>query len=473
MKRTGAAVLLAATLLASTGVTTPAMAQPSAPAPTATGAPRLPVHHIGTHIGEDDRVRYTVRRGDTLYTLAADYMHSPLDWRAVQRLNRVRDPLRLLPGSTLIIPAALLKTLPLTARIAAFKGTGTIATGSGAPAAMAVNQAVTPGMVIELGRNSFATLLLSNGSRLTLPSQTRLRVATIRRFQLNDMVDVGFLLEKGRVETRATPLGDSGGRYRIRTPIAVSAVRGTTFRAAYEGEGAPSLTEVIDGTVAVSAGTDASAQAITRGFGVTVSPQGAMSGEPLLAAPELLNPGRVQTDPQITFALQPLQGATGYHVQIARDAGFVEMEQEGYSRDPLLRFEDIGNGRWFVRVSALAATGLEGMPQTYAMRRVLIGLSASSDRSEDGGYRFRWTTVGEGRDLYHFRLRRDEPASPPLVDETGLTDTLISLSDLPPGKYRWSVGVQHFEDGEGTTSWLPEETLIVANEKGSARTGAR
>ncbi len=464
------AVLLAAIILVPIGVCSSASAQ-FAPAPAKTSAKR-----VMARIGEDDRVRYTVQRGDNLYTLASRYMLRPTDWRPIQRLNRVRDPLRLTPGTTLIFPAGLLKTLPLTARIVAFKGTGMITNSKSAPVPIAANQFVTPGMVIELGRNSFATLQLSNGSHLTLPSQTRLRVMTIRRFQLNDMVDVGFLLEKGRVETRATPLGDSGGRYRIRTPIAVSAVRGTTFRVAYDGEGSPSLTEVIEGSVAVSSGIESATQAFAGGFGATVSPQGAISGEPLLTAPELLNPGQVQTEPQISFALKPLQGAAGYHVQIARDAGFVEIEQEGYSRDPLLRFDGIDNGRWFVRVSALNANGLEGLPQAYGIRRVLIGLSASSDKDENGGYRFRWTTLGEGRHLYQFRLRRDEPDSKQMVDETGLTDTVITLSDLPPGKYRWSVGVQHFENGESSTSWLPEETLIVAEEKGKGngtRAGAR
>ncbi|MGE4429329.1 MAG: FecR domain-containing protein [Sphingobium sp.] len=421
--------------------------------------------------GEED-IRYVVRKGDTLYSLAQDHMWRPTDWRPVQRLNRVRDPLRLLPGTTLIIPARLLRTLPLTAHIAAFKGAGSIGNGAKGEIPLALNQAITPGMTIETGKGGFVTLQLSNGSRLTLPSQTRIRVATLRRFQLNGMVDVTFLLEKGRVETNATPVGDSGGRYRIRTPIAVSAVRGTVFRAEYDAAAALSRTEVVEGNVAVSDEDQAAAQNIGKGFGAIVSTQGDIRREELLPAPELLNPGKVQVDPQVAFTLKPLDKAQRYHVQIARDPGFIEMEQELYSTEPDTRFDDIGNGRWFVRASAVAASGLEGMPQTYAMRRMRIDLAGSSGQEDDGAYRFRWNGEDDGAMVFHFRLRPDAPGSIPLVDEPGLSGTALSLTDIPPGKYRWTVGARRHEDGESATNWLPEQSLIVADEEGTPRSGS-
>jgi len=446
-----------------------AVAQETSPRASGAGTPPP----VSAHLGEDGTVRYVVRKGDTLYALARKYMVREEHWRTVQRLNRIADPQRLPPGMTLILPANLLAPLPLTARIATFKGTGTLEDGKGPATPLAVDRAVTPGMVIETGPNSFATLQLSNGSRVTLPSRTRLRVVTIRRFRLNDMVDVNFLLEKGRIETRATPLGASGGRYRIRTPIAVSAVRGTTFRIAYEGDGASSLTEVIEGSVAVGATARGEAEIIGQAFGATVTPHGSITPEALLPAPALLHPGRVQSDPRLSFALEPLPGAASYHVQIARDAGFLEMEQEGYSKEPRLDLESIGNGRWFVRVSAVAANGLEGMPRTYGMRRVLIGLNASSGKADDG-YRFRWASAETGGTRYYqFRLRPDRPGAPPLVDETGLTDDAITLSDLPPGTYRWSVGVQHYVDGESTVTWLPEQALTVEAEENASSSGTK
>ena len=53
--------------------------------------------------------RYRIRTGDTLITLTADWLAPPKTWRDLQKLNRVPDPLRLRPGSTLRMPVAWLK----------------------------------------------------------------------------------------------------------------------------------------------------------------------------------------------------------------------------------------------------------------------------------------------------------------------------------------------------------------------------
>ena len=411
-----------------------------------------------------DNIRYVVRKGDTLYELAVNYMVARDEWRTVSRINRIVNPRGIPVGTPLTIPVGLLKSEPLRARIIGFKGDARIEQG-GRTMAMATGQAVQTGMVIETGADSFATLELSNGSRIALPSRTRLRVTAMRRFLLTDSVDFDFMLEKGRLETSATPLGNKGGRYRIRTPIAVSAVRGTTFRVSYEDGTHPSLTEVIEGNVAVLPSHMRAETMIGAGFGVSVTAAGAMVREALLPAPALMHPGRVQVDPLIALSLTPLPDARRYHAQIARDAGFVELEQESYSDSPEIRFANIGNGKWFVRLTGITASGLEGLPRTYAMQRVLTGISTSAEHQADGGYLFRWVDEGEGRRIYHFRLRADRPNSVPMIDEPGLTGHSLTLSDLPAGTYRWYVGVRQYQDGEDSINWSPEQELIVAAEE--------
>ncbi|MGD9812072.1 MAG: FecR domain-containing protein, partial [Sphingobium sp.] len=385
---------------------------------------------------------------------------SDLDWRSVKAHNRIGDEYRIPPGTVVTIPVRLLKSVQLAARIISFKGTGRVEM-AGKASAVAVGMQILPGNVIETGATSFVTLELSNGSRISLPSQTRIRITAMRRFLLTDSVDFDFLVEKGRIETNATPLENEQGRYRIRTPIAVSAVRGTTFRVAYDGEDKPSLTEVIEGNVGVNAGRNADETSVAAGFGAGVGMGGRIITESLLAPPQLLEPGKVQVDPLVSLMLEPTVGARAYHAQLARDAGFVEIVQESYSDTPKLNFSDVGNGRWFVRITAIAASGLEGMPQTYAMRRVLTGLEASTEVDEDG-YRFRWSGSGSGKRIYHFRLRPDRTGAPPLIDEPGLTAGQVTLSDLPPGKYFWRVGVTQYSDGEESVNWLPEQSLIVS-----------
>lgn len=47
---------------------------------------------------------YTVRRGDTLSSIAAAVYRDPAAWRAIARANRIRDPRRLAPGRLLLLP---------------------------------------------------------------------------------------------------------------------------------------------------------------------------------------------------------------------------------------------------------------------------------------------------------------------------------------------------------------------------------
>lgn len=47
---------------------------------------------------------YTVRRGDTLASIAAAVCRDPAAWRAIARANDIRDPRRLAPGRVLLIP---------------------------------------------------------------------------------------------------------------------------------------------------------------------------------------------------------------------------------------------------------------------------------------------------------------------------------------------------------------------------------
>ena len=171
----------------------------------------------------------------------------------------------------------------------------------------------------------------------------------------------------------------------------------------------------------------------------------------------------MQADVQVKLALEPVASARAYHVQIARDAGFVEMEAEATATQPELTFDSIANGQWFVRATAIAPSGLEGMPIAYTIRRTLTGLSAEAGADSNGGWRFKWAGAGSGKRIYHFQLRPDIPASVPIVDEVGLTGDTVVLSKLSPGKYLWRVGVRQYDAGVESESWLPESGFLVAD----------
>ena len=65
---------------------------------------------------------YTVRPGDNLWNVTADYLTRMDYWPKLQTLNGVADPEHLPPGMKLRIPVAWLKRLPTTALVLSVQG---------------------------------------------------------------------------------------------------------------------------------------------------------------------------------------------------------------------------------------------------------------------------------------------------------------------------------------------------------------
>src|SRR5689334_16487226 len=73
--------------------------------------------HAGPAGAEGADFVYLVEPGDTLIGLASRYMASAEGWRTLQRLNKVADPYRLVPGSRIRIPLSEIPEQPGTARV--------------------------------------------------------------------------------------------------------------------------------------------------------------------------------------------------------------------------------------------------------------------------------------------------------------------------------------------------------------------
>lgn len=405
---------------------------------------------------EGEAVIYEMKRGDNLYALAVCYLTSRGAISEVQQINRIASVYRVPVATRLRIPLALLRAEPLKARILAVHGAVSAAQG-GRPVAVANGGELTSGTVIETGSDGLITLELPNGSRTSLPTRTRLRIVHLRRFLLTNSIDYDFTVEAGKAETMATPLGTGGGLFRIRTPRAVAAVRGTRFRVGLAGDAA--LAEVLEGTVAAGA-AGAVGEPIGKGYGAVVTEAG-LTKEALMPAPVLTAPGKVQVDPQVRLTYDRALAATGYHLQVARDASFTEVIADRQSAAPVFELADIPDGSLFVRTSAIATSGLEGEVQTYAMRRKLTGLAASAAADADR-LTFKWGGSGAGRRLYRFQLVRGSAGNTPVIDEPGLEGEGIALGALGPGTYLWRVGVQQFGEDGVTENWLPFEKIIIA-----------
>ena len=406
---------------------------------------------------------YTVKPGDTLYDLADRYLLRLDDYREVQRLNRVWEPRRLPVGVKLQIPVRLLRTKAIDARLGAYRGSVTI-TSAGRAATVAIGLVLREGDVVATGANAFARLDLPDGSRVAIPSQSRVRIDRLRWTLLTAAADREFTVEAGRSESSVIPLHAPQDRYIVRTPLSVSAVRGTEFHVSYEPAERQAATEVLRGVVAVSADRRRKATTLA-GYGVTVGAQGALAPAPLAVAPELLRPEKMQDQPQLAFDVAPAADVRAYRLRLAADAGFVDTLAETTAQEPHFTFDGLGDGDYFVRVSVIGQDGLEGMPRTYAFRRFLNTIDLFRP-SVTGARRqrrclFRWTTSGGGERTFRFQLYRDAATSP-LVDELGLTEPQITLTDLPPGAYVWRVMSRAVAAGRSVDKWSLAERFVIS-----------
>jgi len=404
-----------------------------------------------------DGIQYTVKPGDTLSGIAERYLVNTQQYKPLQTAIKLAIPKHLQPGTVLTLPRALLKTVPVDAHLAAYNGA--VAIDNAAPKA---GMAVHEGARITTATNAFATLILSNGSKVTLPSQTSVRLTHLRKIILDNSLDYQIDLENGRVETKATHFEDPNSRFQFKTPLATSAVRGTEFRVAYSSSGdSDSLTEVLDGAIHVSSPRSSYAAVIPKKTGAGLSPTGTAHIEELLPAPRVTNADGVQKDDLVHFVLAPVSGAQAYHIQLARDAGFVDVFSDVKSTAPSADFADVPNGHQFVRATAISKTGFEGLSETVSFTRKLNSIHALVEHGGHGGFMFKWIGNGEGVTRYRFQITR-EIGSTPLVDEPGLTTHDIELTNLAAGVYYWRVAATQFDDGDTSTSWTDFNKLTVA-----------
>lgn len=438
------------------GLPAAALAALAAPAP-AFGATSGPAS--GVEADATDTVIYNVEKGDNLYTLAERYFTRTQNYIVIQRLNRVADPYRLQIGKRLIIPRRLLRQTPVRALVHTVRGTVRIGQ-PGRMLAPAIGMMVAEGDLIETGGKSFVSLRMPDGTAVALPSQTRVRVERLRRTLLAGNVDRSFLIEKGRARGAVQPDATPQSEFRFSTPVAVSAVRGTVLRMGYDPDTRRATTEVIEGKVQFSA-TAGGKHLVSAGFGAVSNQTDPL---PLLAPPEIIDAGRVQSGEKLRFAIRPLAGALSYRVQLARDAGFLEVLDEEDITSEQVEFSSIPNGEFFVRVTGFDQNALEGLPATYGFKRRLNRITTTAEMKRAGRhhqYLFRWHTPDAHNAQYRFQLSADRNAETPLVDEPGLTQPSFIITDLPPGVYFWRVKTIEIEDGQVYEQWTTVEEIRV------------
>lgn len=413
-----------------------------------------------SYAAPEGNITYKMKQGDTLIALANKHFLDGASVDRVVRLNQIADPRRIPVGKAIKIPRRYLRHTPVNLKVHSVSGpVGLIRNGEGARAALKDLQ-LREGDEIQTGRKGFITITGYGGSKVSLPSNSRARFIDARRYIINGLVDIQVKILEGRGSVIAPKLGDQE-RFRVGNPVAVTAVRGTEFRVGYDGTTDLALTEVTEGAVEVIGG-DRTVPA-PAGFGVTASAAGVSDVEELLPGPKMIEPGKMQTEAELAFELEPVNGAVGYRVQIFRDITKLEAIDEVVSQNARVAFNSLEDGRYVVETRAIAKSGLEGQARDDGFLRKRLGIAADKSNSEYGdAHKFSWRTDGSGPSYTAFQIWNSKDRASPLVDEVGLTTNDIYVANLTAGSYEWRVATFQMVEGKPVKIWGPVYEFSVA-----------
>ncbi len=176
----------------------------------------------------------------------------------------------------------------------------------------------------------------------------------------------------------------------------------------------------------------------------------------------MIEGGKIQTADTVDFAILPLKDAQAYRTQIARDAGFIEVVSETIEPGAAASFDELDDGRYYVRARGIAQSGMEGFSEAYSFRRKRVGISASAEPGElDDAFKFAWLAEGEGKSYHTFQMWREGDEANLILDEVGLDQLSLLISELDAGKYLWRVGTFQIDEGDIIKVWGEPQTLNI------------
>ncbi len=385
---------------------------------------------------------YTVRPGDSLWTISEQYLKGHEYWSKVQQHNNIADPKRLPPGTQLRIPVAWLKQQPTPAKVISVQGTVQFHPASGEQRALSNGDPVHSGDEIRTGADGSVSVEFADGSRLLIERDSTVRMDSLGTHAETGMVDTTLHLKKGRVESDVRPQGNKR-RYQINTPAATAAVRGTRYRVVAEAEQMRS--EVLEGNVGV-AGAGVTRE-VNAGFGVRAE-TGKPPSEPraLLEAPKLGGlPRRVLLQQDSEWAWTGIAGAVSYRLQLGPDPEFTRILRDAVVTTPHYTLPKLAAGNYVLRVRAVDELGFEGADAHHNFN---VGEAPAAPRLHSPGDAsivfnpqpwMSWSSADQATS-YHLQLARDSSFTQLVADVTGIVFTHYTSPDLlGPGDYHWRV----------------------------------
>ncbi|MCB1744036.1 MAG: FecR domain-containing protein [Gammaproteobacteria bacterium] len=407
------------------------------------------------HVQAQGDWTYTSRPGDTLWELSQRYLEGTHLTERLRAYNGIQDPARIRPGTRIRVPVRWLKVQPATATLVEKQGQVLLTRTLPTVGSMAVSvrnesrreaqigERLEIGHRLQTGPSASATVRFADGSTLFLHADSELVFDSLSEFSDTGMVDTRLRLNRGRLENKASPAKGAASRFEISTPAAVAAVRGTEYRVVSDVEQRLTRGEVTEGEIVVSA--SGRSRRVPQGFGV-IAAQGQRPQPPrrLLPAVDLSAVAETQTRLVLDLSWPAIDGAVRYRLLLYADEARSSLLDERLTREPGARLETPPDGRYWLRVRAIDASGLEGLD---ADRMLLVDarpvppvvLKPEVDARLFGKSAELWFSAPEGSEQVHLEVVDTDTGSP-VVSHDLTPDGRFTLAPLPaPGNYAWRM----------------------------------
>ena len=318
---------------------------------------------------------YYVKKGDTLWEFCTQYLgRSDVErcWKDVQRHNNISVPKRMHPGIHLRVPISWITNIPVAAVVQFARGDV-----RQKPYGFSKEIAVASGDQLHLGSRIIvadggAVLRFNDGSELLLRHHSELFLQALTTHG-NKAARSTLKLNRGSLDVDV-PHRQNGNRFRVLTPGAVAAVRGTEFRVAAKPDGLATQVEVLRGGVDVDAGS--AGQLVPGGFGVSASKgQPVQAPVKLLPAPSFAGSANRYDSDNVAPQWQAVAAARGYQLELYNGTSGQQVLQQQEALDATYHFGNLPVGSYRLVVRAIADNGLRGLDSEPFQFQVLDKLA--------------------------------------------------------------------------------------------------
>ncbi len=393
---------------------------------------------------------YTVVPGDNLWNFSEKHLDTVLRFDQLRKMNNIENPRRMPPGSKIRVPLKWVKSNPVPATLEAIRGKAQIFRADGTVEDLGLKDLTGSPLLIHLGdriktsADTTIAIKFADSTILTLHSNSQIRFDHLSAHGTTGMVDSRLHLIDGRMDTRVTPAIGPGSRFEIHTPSAISAVRGTEYRAAVSEKDKASSIEVLLGKVAVKGAEKQ--RLITAGFGTRVA-RGKQPIAPreLLKAPQLADiPERIRIIGW-TLTWENLEKASGYRVEVSDQDNFNTILWQKKTKYAKVGLPDLLDGQYYVRVRGIDELGLEGKQKVTAFivdtrPQPPVQLKPTPAQVfRATAPQLQWSDSAEA-DRYHLQIATDENFKQIIVDQKDLKSTKFDTSEWPDIQgYYWRL----------------------------------